>query len=302
MTAHKMPPEFVDLVVRLDDVEGGRRVVTECGLTARITFPGMAQGEVLSPKKFVVSQDPLVRWLSKYGRGKKVWMKWGGEVRQVTVVSLHFCDDMVVCGQSLEDLQHNLGIISEWCRATGMKLNGEKSAYLTTDASEGMVPAHSPTLDGKWEGGCDGNFIPSTEEGPGHLRPREWDEAVRTLGVQRAVSENNSKQEDLLMAEVGKFAETVKDKQVGREGLKTLINTVLIPKIEYPLRDAQQANKGGKLIDKLDVKLRTVLKNSLGAVGSISTAYMYSEVGFGLDQLRTRLDGHWLSRLHHALL
>ena len=110
MTAHKMPPEFVDLVVRLDDVEGGRRVVTECGLTARITFPGMAQGEVLSPKKFVVSQDPLVRWLSKYGRGKKVWMKWGGEVRQVTVVSLHFCDDMVVYGQSLEDLQHNLGL------------------------------------------------------------------------------------------------------------------------------------------------------------------------------------------------
>jgi hypothetical protein len=78
MQTHKLPPDFIDLVVRLDDVPGGRRVVTEVGLTARISFSGMAQGEILSPKKFVVSQDPLVRWLSKHGRGKKVWMKWGG--------------------------------------------------------------------------------------------------------------------------------------------------------------------------------------------------------------------------------
>lgn len=78
MKTHKLPPDFIDLVVRLDDVPGGRRVVTEVGLTARISFSGMAQGEILSPKKFVVSQDPLVRWLSKHGRGKKVWMKWGG--------------------------------------------------------------------------------------------------------------------------------------------------------------------------------------------------------------------------------
>jgi len=118
-----------------------------------------------------------------------VWMKWGGEDRQVTVVSLHFCDDMVVYGESFEDLQQNLGIISEWSRATGMKLNGGKSAYLTTDAAEGMVPARSPTLHGVWKGGCDGSFTASTETGPGHLRPRGWDEEVRTLGVQqRAVS------------------------------------------------------------------------------------------------------------------
>jgi hypothetical protein len=70
MFTHKLPPEFIEMVVRLDDVEGGRRVVTEVGLTRRLTFPGMAQGEVLSPKRFVVSQDPLVRWLIKYGRGK----------------------------------------------------------------------------------------------------------------------------------------------------------------------------------------------------------------------------------------
>jgi hypothetical protein len=248
------------LVVRLDDVPGGRRVVTEVGLTARISFSGMAQGEILSPKKFVVSQDPLVRWLSKHGRGKKVWMKWGGEERQVTVVSLHFCDDMVVYGQSYEDLQHNLGIIAEWCRGTGMKLNGKKSAYLTTDAAEGMIPAQSPTLDGVWEGGCDGSFTASTEEGgAGRIRPREWDEAVRTLGVQRAVSESNSAQEKILMEVIEKFADDyLKGKRLGREQMKYLINTILIPKLEFPLRDSPQTNKGGALVIELEKKIRAV--------------------------------------------
>jgi hypothetical protein len=90
----------------------------------------MAQGEVLSPKEIVVSRerDPLVRWLGKYGRGKKMWIKRGGEIRQMTVVSLHFTDDMAVYGETFEDLQRNLGIIAEWSRATGMKLNGDKSA------------------------------------------------------------------------------------------------------------------------------------------------------------------------------
>jgi len=46
MGTHKLPPEFIDLVVRLDNVPAGRQVVTEVGLTARISFPGMAQGEV----------------------------------------------------------------------------------------------------------------------------------------------------------------------------------------------------------------------------------------------------------------
>ena len=64
--------------------------------TVGIMFPtgiGMAQGDVASPFKFVATQDPLARWLSKHGRGITIGMHQGF---QVTVVSLHFCDDMVL--------------------------------------------------------------------------------------------------------------------------------------------------------------------------------------------------------------
>ena len=200
--------------------------MTEEGLTAQVTFEGMAQGEVLSPLKFVYTQDPLVRWLSKHGRGKKVQMEYEGEVRTVEVVSLHFCDDMNLYGGTLQDLQHNLGIVAEFARATGLKLNGAKSAYLTTDCEEGVTPDVCPTLDGEWTGGCDGTFEPRGG-GEGDIRPREWDEAVRTLGVWRAISGKNERQSEVLLEAV----ETVRARAVGAgltiSQVRYVVNAVL---------------------------------------------------------------------------
>jgi hypothetical protein len=40
--------------------------------------------------------------------------------------------------------------------------------------------------------------------------------------------------------------------------MKYLINTVLIPKLEFPLRDSPQTNKGGALVIELEKKIRAV--------------------------------------------
>jgi hypothetical protein len=165
-----------------------------------------------------------------------------------------------------------------------------------------MLPDRAPTLDGVWNGGCDGHFTASTEEGPGRIKPREWDEAVRTLGVQRAVSKSNETQEKILVEKVEEFAEELKGKTMTREQVKTMINTLLIPRIEYPLRDTPQTNSGGALVEKLEVKIRTVLKNAMGLVTGINTSYLYSDLGLGLASLRTRLDGDMFERLQRSLL
>jgi len=70
---------------------------------------------------------------------------------------------------------------------------------------------------------------------PRPLSPREWDEAVRALGVQRAVSETSEAQEEILMEHVKNFAINLKGKTLGREQVKFLINTCLIPKLEFPV-------------------------------------------------------------------
>jgi hypothetical protein len=76
------------------------------------------------------------------------------------VVALQFCDDINVYGGSKKDVQHNVGIVAEWCRVTQMKMNGPKSSYMTTEATEGITPEWSPTLKGTWVGGRDVEFIP----------------------------------------------------------------------------------------------------------------------------------------------
>ena len=87
----------------------------------------------------------------------------------------------------------------------------------------------------------------------------------------------------------------------GREQAKTLVNMSLIPKLELPLRDAPQTNKGA-LVDALDVQVRTIIKSTIGPVGCISNAYLYSDLGIGMVSLRRRLHGDMFERLQRALL
>jgi hypothetical protein len=72
-------------------------------------------------------------------------------------------------------------------------------------------------------------------------------------------------------------------------------------KVEFPLRDSPQTNEGA-FVNVLKVKIRTVLKNTIGLVDGTSNAYLYSKLGIELDSLRRRLDGDRSERLQRALL
>ena len=63
---------------------------------------------------------------------------------------------MNIYGGSAADMQHDLGIVAEYARLTGLKLNGSKSAYLANEVSEGVMPEGRVTMGAKWHGSCDG--------------------------------------------------------------------------------------------------------------------------------------------------
>jgi len=117
----------------------------------------MAQGEITFPVKFDYGQDPLARWLSDHGKAVELIMKG----KTLKIVALQFCDDINVYGGSKKDLQHNVGIVAEWCRVTQMKMNGPESSYMTTEMTERITPDWSPTPKRTWVGGRD-HFIPDT--------------------------------------------------------------------------------------------------------------------------------------------
>ena len=295
LRAHRLPEKLIGLLTAQDDVEGGRRIVTEDGLTEWMTFPGMAQGEVLSPLKFVYAQDPLARWLSDKGRGVRFMGRGGKEMR---VVALQFCDDLNVYGETAADLQHNVGIVAEWCRVTQMKMNGAKSAYMTTAVAVGDSPEWSPTMRGTWQGGRGGTFRPD-EGGGGRLLPKAADESVRTLGVWRASSGCLAKQGGVLRETVESLAERLWERKGGvwLGSLKYTMNCVLIPRLAFPLRDASQHKKG--LVEELDAMIRVAYKGIAGLDRSESTCQLYADErdgGHGLMSLQDVTDRALLAR------
>ena len=303
LRAHKLPEKFIKLLVAHDNVEGGRRVISQIGLSGSVTFPGMAQGEVTSPVKFVYSQDPLARWLSDYGKPVEIGMN----DKKVKVVALQFCDDLNVYGSTASDLQHNVGIIAEWCRVTQMRMNGPKSTYMTTTSVEGVTPEWSPSLKGKWEGGRDGIFIPD-EGDEERLQPKAADEAVRTLGVWRAASGAANVQMEVLNDYIRKITEPVTKygNHLGSYMISDVFNTVLIPALAYPLKDASLwGTMGGeRMITDLDKNVRRAFKKCCGLSDKTSTPQLYTSIkrgGYGLLSIRDVVDRAVVERFWRCL-
>ena len=72
LARHKVPEGVASLVLKLDDVADGRRVVTEEGLTAWVTFEGMAQGEsVIPPRGWDEAVRTLGVWRAVSGKCDK---------------------------------------------------------------------------------------------------------------------------------------------------------------------------------------------------------------------------------------
>jgi len=176
-------------------------------------------------------------------------------------VALQFCDDInVYCG-SKKDLQHNVGIVAEWCRVTQMKMNDPKSPYMTTEATEGITPEWSPTLKGTWVGGRVGEALPDTgPENP--LAPKAASEAVRTLGVWRAGSGTIDTQQAVLEKAVDKIAAPLKQcgYHLSATHIAYVLNAALVPRLAYPLKESSAwGTRAGKaMVQNLDKHVRKV--------------------------------------------
>ena len=198
--------------------------------------------------------------------------------------------------------------MAEYARATGLKLNGVKSAYLSAQCDIGEVPTDGPTLEGEWVGGCDGHFNPAREgerRRAGEVAPKGWDEAVRTLGVWRAASGKVGAQRDVLLAAVEEVRNKLAGKHLTVAQAKYVVNAVLVPRLTYPLRDASLTGRKGKGVSEVDAKVRTVFREAVAAVSSLSNAILYADEkggGVGLASVRGRLDADVIGRLQRCLL
>ena len=59
--------------------------------------------------------------------------------REWTLPGLLYADDLVLCGESEEDLRVMVGQFAKVCRRRGLKINAGKSKMMVLNGEEGLV-------------------------------------------------------------------------------------------------------------------------------------------------------------------
>lgn len=91
---------------------------------------GVKQGDPMSPLLFNLALDPMIEVLERCGQGYRL-----GD-QQIT--TLAFADDLVLVSGSWDGMAHNILILEEFCRLTGLKIQPRKChGFLIQKAREG---------------------------------------------------------------------------------------------------------------------------------------------------------------------
>ena len=304
------PDKFNKLIHNLN-VDSRRRIVTKDGNTTDWKLQcGIAQGEVLSPIRFITVMDMLATWLamrangcnpSKKNTGYTIKPKKSTRVTQTTQIPTHklnailYCDDISITTDNFDDMQDQVGIISEFMTTFGIQINNNKSFY----TMKSHKPIHqqqkitnSPSITGTWEGGMDGNWIPSTKplgphtEQPKYLTVKQVDEPIRYLGVHFTLNGDWKYQHKILKDSLNKCLMQIRRRNLPQDQLAYLINVVILPKLTYPLNviNILTGNIGTTITTDLDKMITRFVTAYFGLPKCTNRDYFYtSKAFFGFD-------------------
>jgi hypothetical protein len=71
---------------------------------------GTIQGDILSPYVFIISLEPLLRWLERGNLGYKL------KTSQHTLTSVAYVDDLAIITSDIKHIQPQLNKIDKFCR------------------------------------------------------------------------------------------------------------------------------------------------------------------------------------------
>ena len=86
---------------------------------------GVRQGDTISPKLFTATLESIFRRLNWENKGVKI----DGEF----LSNLRFADDIFLCTETLQELQHMLQELSDESRRMGLKMNIAKTKVMVVD-------------------------------------------------------------------------------------------------------------------------------------------------------------------------
>ena len=316
------PPQFTTLIEDLN-TDSQRRIITKDGVTSQWTLQcGVAQGEVLSPIRFITLMDMLATWIllrcnKQNPQNKEMGYKMtfkpekrklklasrtptgqqqpGGSTDQhpTTISGLMYCDDIALSTETFEDMQDLIGVVSEFMNTFGIQLNNKKSLYTARMPETTKTHPHnittSPTTEGTWIGGINGTWTP--EPAPKtRLTIRQGHEHIRYLGVHFSMDGNWDYQLKLLEDTLHKSLRMIRLRDLPPHQLTYLLNAIIMPKLTYPLNVTSilTGTQGSAAVRRIDRCITEFTKLYLGYPTSINHSFLYTPAkhrGGGLEPL-----------------
>lgn len=246
------------------------------GASTRFTIPdgstgeivmkrGVKQGDPLSPVLFNIALDPLFCLVNKEGVAY--------ELEDGTQVSIAgYADDTMVVSNNRDDLQANINLVEEFCRAAKLQLNARKSfAYTVTPVAKTYVVNCVDQLK------IEGEAITWIQPG----------ETAQYLGVAQSpwVKKVKDDPTEDLRSWCSKLGRAPLK---GRQKLLLLIQHVL-PKLRYRLANSDPSKV---LLEGLDCVSRDYVRKWLNLPACVSSAFLHCSIrngGVGLPCLTTEV-------------
>ena len=241
--------------------------------TTKIKFPsglsdaidinrGTIQGDTLSPLLFLISIEPLLRWLQSGGRGYKYGCLQQGQHADLTTSKLGYADDLVTMSSNPTWLQLQAQKVEAFTSWAGMKVNCKKcgtTGMLYEHARDGVIedvlsPQHRNTENAtrRNQDARTVCTIPPSPHSALHLSTSNW-----------------SFQLDKMLAEVRKRGE-----QLSHMHSLDFIKSVIVPAATYAFPLAYLTSTDLKKLDKIYSR---ICKRAMEVPGSTSTCMVFED-------------------------
>jgi len=218
-----LPPQIINILTNLL-ANRQNRVITNLGLTSPYQVNnGIDQGETITPLLWRIYYDPLITYIYSNSPGYTMETAWFTNLKNLTTDKikakcsvLAYMDDTLWVASSQAELNNIISIAESFYNMANIQVNPSKSILATNY----KLDTYTPTI---------------FNNQPLLLQPKY--QPFKFLGCWFTLDNKQTQQTQLIKTESAQLINIAKRKQITDTQARYIINTVIIPTIEYRLQN-----------------------------------------------------------------
>jgi hypothetical protein len=246
---------------------------------------GTIQGDTLSPYLFIISLEPLLRWLERGDLGYKL------KTSQYTINSAAYADDLAIITSDIKHIQPQINKIDKFCQWAGMELGIPKCAitgcpnnkHMMTTTFKAYIQSHNIT--------CRNQPIPVLHQ----------NEPYVYLGIQLFPSLKWKAQQAVTMNKLIKQTQFLLQSPATLKQKLKMVDTVIRPGIAYSFYAVPYSMPNVTKLDKKIIGLQKTICGLPKSTPDITTKLPHDQYGLDAHSLKTEYLTYIGKQLRNAL-